>query len=214
MKENMKTEPKFGFKIRMLCYDYTEGNVESYWDEPAYNPYFREFSDVFSEAVALAEDECSLLNETASEGDSYAVNVNRELETVSVTLTHGNAAANPLAITVYCIEKVRLEETLTLFGFTDTHANADKYDQEVSTKSTVCVTKEEAEERAWKTYCREYNFAKSYGLLKPSEKKVRRPAFVRELWNGKMQINRTDLQVRFDGWMQILHIGGDGVSTC
>lgn len=191
------------YKIKMKCFD---GN-EPYEDEPAFNPANYKREDALTQAMKMAKDECEGLNETAEAGMLYFVMKDESNGLIHVMHPRRSANAGK-ALTTYYLEEITPPAEVTVFGFTQTQANSDRVAQEIASSSAVFISKEAAEEAAWETYNREFYFAREYGLLKPSEKKVRRNVFVRGLWDGTSSIKRTDLQVRFGGWSQILKIGG------
>lgn len=190
------------YKVKMFCF---EGETY-YEDEPAYNPACYEREEAMAQAMKIAEDECDLLNGDSSDGVRFAV-VKDEAKGL-IHVNYYNNGTDTGTVTTYYVEEISPPTAVEVFGFTHTHANADKRAQEIESSSAVFTSREAAEDAAWAAYTREFCFAREYGLLQPSEKKCRKPAFVRGLWAGTSCIRRIDLQVRFGGWSQILKIGG------
>ena len=198
------------YSIKMLCYD--PSNPVPYEDEPAYNPALSTKEEAYAKALQMAEEECEGLNDHPVDGVSFGVVEDQVKGLVHVLYYYleneGDTTGNTETVTTYFVEEVKTPASVEVFGFTNTHADTNKKAQEIKMTSAVFSSKEEAEEAAWKAYSKEYSFAREYGLLQPTEERYRRPDFLKALWKGTSCIRRTDLQIRFGGWSQMLRIGG------
>ena len=201
------------YKIKLKCFERTS---EPYDDIPANDPFFFDRDQAWQEVLELAAFEKEMLN--ASETDRkklYFVLADKTTGTAQVVARwYGSEGVRHAErITEYSVYEVTEPSTLELFGYTASSAESRKC-PDIESRSEVFPSKDAAEKAAWKAYEKQYQIARDFGLLTPSEIKLKKSQFFSKLWTAadpdsdRLMLHRTDRNISFSGWTQLLTFGG------
>lgn len=178
-------------------------------DTPADDPFFFNEAQAWEEAVAMAKSEAETLTWIANGTKRYASKVSKQMHEASVVERWQSPVDNKWhdeVLTTYSVYEL-VTNAVEIFGFSACAADNNR-NPDISTKAQVFPTKSEAETAAWKQYDKSYRSAWSYGLLPPSEARLEQSAFSKRLWGDGVVFHRTDKNIRYSGWTQVITFGG------